>query len=557
MKQKNAKKIEENKVEKNSQAYLDYVNNKTGYAVELLHISKYFNNGQLKANDDLTLRIKKNEIHALVGENGAGKTTIMSILFGIVKPDRGKVFVNGKRVNFHSPNDAVMAGIGMVHQHFKLVNTFTILENIILVAEITRFGFLDKKTAAKKINDLSTKYNLPVHLDLVTRNASVGEQQRTEILKLLYRDAEILIFDEPTAVLSDQEIAGFLKMIKEFKKLGKTIIIITHKLNEVKAVADRATIIRKGQSVKVVDVKKTSQKTIADLMVGKKLVMNVNTSKDDHYQTRPVVCEIQNLNAYKISQPSIKALDDFFLYIHEGEILGLAGIEGNGQTELALILGGLLKKRVNGSVKLYNAELGKEIDVLKSSVSQLYDFGVAHIPEDRLKYGLVLNETTAINVVLPQIHKKPFTRFGFLNHKRITDYAASIFSVWDVHGANGGKALAKSLSGGNQQKMVIGREMTRAHKFAIFVQPTRGIDLGAIQMVHKKIMEDAAKGTAVLLISYELDEILSISSRVAVIDNGKIVYSALSHQVKRSTIGKYLSHSATNDTKIKLKKEAE
>lgn len=557
MKQKNAKKIEENKVEKNSQAYLDYVNNKTGYAVELLHISKYFNNGQLKANDDLTLRIKKNEIHALVGENGAGKTTIMSILFGIVKPDRGKVFVNGKRVNFHSPNDAVMAGIGMVHQHFKLVNTFTILENIILGAEITRFGFLDKKTAAKKINDLSTKYNLPVHLDLVTRNASVGEQQRTEILKLLYRDAEILIFDEPTAVLSDQEIAGFLKMIKEFKKLGKTIIIITHKLNEVKAVADRATIIRKGQSVKVVDVKKTSQKTIADLMVGKKLVMNVNTSKDDNYQTRPVVCEIQNLNAYKISQPSIKALDDFCLDIHEGEILGLAGIEGNGQTELALILGGLLKKRVNGSVKLYNAELGKEIDVLKSSVSQLYDFGVAHIPEDRLKYGLVLNETTAINVVLPQIHKKPFTHFGFLNHKRITDYAASIFSVWDVHGANGGKALAKSLSGGNQQKMVIGREMTRAHKFAIFVQPTRGIDLGAIQMVHKKIMEDAAKGTAVLLISYELDEILSISSRVAVIDNGKIVYSALSHQVKRSTIGKYLSHSATNDTKTNLKKEAE
>ena len=311
----------------------------------------------------------------------------MSILFGIVKPDRGKVFVNGKRVNFHSPNDAVMAGIGMVHQHFKLVNTFTILENIILGAEITRFGFLDKKTAAKKINDLSTKYNLPVHLDLVTRNASVGEQQRTEILKLLYRDAEILIFDEPTAVLSDQEIAGFLKMIKEFKKLGKTIIIITHKLNEVKAVADRATIIRKGQSVKVVDVKKTSQKTIADLMVGKKLVMNVNTSKDDNYQTRPVVCEIQNLNAYKISQPSIKALDDFCLDIHEGEILGLAGIEGNGQTELALILGGLLKKRVNGSVKLYNAELGKEIDVLKSSVSQLYDFGVAHIPEDRLKYG--------------------------------------------------------------------------------------------------------------------------------------------------------------------------
>ena len=429
MKQKNAKKIEENKVDKNSQAYLDYVNNKTGYAVELLHISKYFNNGQLKANDDLTLRIKKNEIHALVGENGAGKTTIMSILFGIVKPDRGKVFVNGKRVNFHSPNDAVMAGIGMVHQHFKLVNTFTILENIILGAEITRFGFLDKKTAAKKINDLSTKYNLPVHLDLVTRNASVGEQQRTEILKLLYRDAEILIFDEPTAVLSDQEIAGFLKMIKEFKKLGKTIIIITHKLNEVKAVADRATIIRKGQSVKVVDVKKTSQKTIADLMVGKKLVMNVNTSKDDNYQTRPVVCEIQNLNAYKISQPSIKALDDFCLDIHEGEILGLAGIEGNGQTELALILGGLLKKRVNGSVKLYNAELGKEIDVLKSSVSQLYDFGVAHIPEDRLKYGLVLNETTAINVVLPQIHKKPFTHFGFLNHKRITDYAASIFSV--------------------------------------------------------------------------------------------------------------------------------
>ena len=530
-----------------------YEANTSEYAVEMLNITKTFNNGQLIANDNLTLRVKKNEIHALVGENGAGKTTIMSILFGTLPYDSGEVIINGKKQILSNANDARKNGLGMVHQHFKLVNVYTLLDNIILGAEMTKNGFLDRKSARKKIERLSAEYNLPVNLDTLSVNASVGEQQRTEILKLLYRDADILIFDEPTAVLSDEEIKGFLKMVLEFKKQGKTIILITHKLNEVKAVADRASIIRKGKLVKTVEVKKVTEQYMANEMVGYKLVLTKNEVKDKDYKDRPVICDIKNLNAYKLAQPKVLALKNFDLQIHEGEILGLAGIEGNGQTELALILGGLLKNNVSGSVTIYNVKSKIKIDVIDSKVKTLYDNGLCHVPEDRLKYGLVLDESVSINAVLPQIDKHPFTVFGFLNKKQITSYAKSIINEWDVRGANDGKAKARSLSGGNQQKLVIGRELSRPHNFAIFVQPTRGLDLGAINYIHQRIIQDAKNGTAVLLISYELDEILSISTRIAVIDSGKIVYDSPAYKTSRATIARYLSHSTSVVTKKESK----
>ena len=527
------------------QANLDYVNNKSPYAVELLSITKTFNDGALKANDHLTLRVKKGEIHALVGENGAGKTTIMSMLFGVVKPDQGLIYVNGKETHFKSPNEASAAGIGMVHQHFKLVNAFTVHQNIILGAEKTKAGFIDYKKSRAKIEQLMKRYDLEVELDSKVIAVSVGQQQRTEILKLLYRDANILIFDEPTAVLSDKEIAGFLDMLLEFKKQGKTIILITHKLDEVKKVADQATIIRHGQSIETVDVKKTKVQDIANAMVGRNLVLNVNDA-DAVSKDKPVVVSVKNLCANKVSQPKVRALNNLNLDIRQGEILGIAGVEGNGQTELALILGGLLKNKVTGDVKIYNPRTRVETNVLKTSVNKLYTVaGVAHIPEDRLKYGLVLDETVAMNTVLPQINNAPFSRGGFINQNAIDRYAQEIIRDWDVRGANRGRALARALSGGNQQKLVVGRELTRKHTFAIFVQPTRGLDMGAIQFIHEKIMEDARNGNTVLLISYELDEILAISSRIAVMNHGKIVFEAPAKQVTREIIGKYISRGAT------------
>ena len=527
-----------------------YNANETKYAVEMLNITKTFNNGKLIANDNLTIKVEKNEIHAIVGENGAGKTTLMSILFGVYPCDSGKVIINGIKYDNITADTIKANGIGMVHQHFKLVNVYTLLDNIILGSEMTKHGFIDRKSAREKIEKLARQYNLDINLDTKSIDASVGQQQRTEILKLLYRDADILIFDEPTAVLSDQEIEGFLKMLLEFKKQGKTIVLITHKLNEVMKVADNITIIRKGRLVKTIKKTNTNETKLANDIVGHKLVLIKNKNKDQDYKKRPVACEIKNVTVPKISQPKVNALNDFSLTIHQGEIVGLVGIEGNGQTELSLILGGLLKQKVTGEVYIYNMETNQKIDVLNNTVSKLYSNGLCHVPEDRLKYGLVLDETTAINTVLPEIDHYPFTRFGFIDNRQINKYAKSIISVWDVRGADNGKALARALSGGNQQKLVIGRELSRKHNIAIIVQPTRGLDLGAINYIHQKILEDAKKGTAILLISYELDEILAISSRIVVINNGKLVYETLGHNAKRSEIAKYLSNTdmTTNKT---------
>lgn len=527
-----------------------YNTNETKYAVEMLNITKTFNNGKLIANDNLTIKVEKNEIHAIVGENGAGKTTLMSILFGVYPCDSGKVIINGVKWDNITADTIKANGIGMVHQHFKLVNVYTLLDNIILGSEMTKHGFINRKSARAKIEKLARQYNLDVDLDIKSIDASVGQQQRTEILKLLYRDADILIFDEPTAVLSDQEIDGFLKMLLEFKKQGKTIILITHKLNEVMKVADNITIIRKGCLVKSIKKTDTNETKLANDMVGHKLVLIKNKNNDRNYKKRPIACEIKNVTVPKISQPKVNALNDFSLTIHQGEIVGLAGIEGNGQTELSLVLGGLLKQKVTGEVYIYNTETNQKINVLDTTISKLYNNGLCHVPEDRLKYGLVLDETTAINTVLPEIDRYPFTRFGFIDNRQISKFAKSIISVWDVRGADNGKSLARALSGGNQQKLVIGRELSRKHNIAIIVQPTRGLDLGAINYIHQKILQDAKNGTAILLISYELDEILAISSRIVVINNGKLVYETSGHKAKRSEIAKYLSNTDMTTNKI-------
>jgi simple sugar transport system ATP-binding protein len=466
-------KVYENKIKQ--------IYGKSEFAIEMYDITKTFANGSIVANKDVTLKVKTNTIHAIIGENGAGKSTLMSILFGIYHPDGGHIKVNGENIKFNSAQDASRVGLGMVHQHFKLVNVFTILQNIILGAEITKpFGILNNREAERKINELATKYNLPVDLHKNISDASVGEQQRVEILKLLYRDSDILIFDEPTAVLSDDEIKGFLKMLLEFKRMGKTIIIITHKLSEVKEVADEATVIRLGRKVGEFNVSETDIQQMANMMVGYQLEDVPNQMLHYEKNNQPIVLQVVDLHAHRISNNKVQALNGVSFNVHEGQILGIAGVEGNGQTELALAIGGLMKP-ISGNIKfIVKGEENITHSLENLSIKKIYKLGISHVPEDRHKYGLLLDETVAFNCVTAQIDEKPFSRFGFLNKRAIYQYANNLCVKFDVRGAKGGKSIARSLSGGNQQKLVFGREISRPHKLIIYVQPTRGLDIGAI-----------------------------------------------------------------------------
>ncbi|MDR1991861.1 MAG: ABC transporter ATP-binding protein [Mycoplasmataceae bacterium] len=509
------------------------------YAVEMLGITKTFANGII-ANQDFDLSVKPNTIHALIGENGAGKSTLMSILFGIYHPDNGKIKINGAEVKFNSPHDATQIGLGMVHQHFKLIPVFSILKNIVLGAEVTsRFGFLNMRKAKTKIMALSEKYNLPINLNRKINETSVGEQQRVEILKLLYHDSHILIFDEPTAVLSDSEIKVFLQMLLHFKKQGKTIIIITHKLNEVKEVADYATIIRHGKKVGDFDVKKTSVQVMTDAMVGCHLHIEKNTMLNFQTERRPVILKVEDLHALNVGGHKIEALKGISFNVHAGEILGIAGVEGNGQTELAMLIGGLLRP-TSGQISLLT-DTNTYTQLNHLSVKEHYRHGIAHVPEDRHKYGLLLDETVAFNCVAPLINEKPFSRFGFINKQAIREYATNICTQFDVRGAKGGKNIARSLSGGNQQKLVFGREISRPHKLIVYVQPTRGLDFGAIQKIHKDIVKDAKHGAAVILISYELDEIFNVATNVIALLKGRITYYGAVKKTNRSMLGNYIS----------------
>lgn len=479
------------------------------YAIEMLNITKDFPG--IRANDNVTLKVEKGTIHALLGENGAGKSTLMSILFGMYEPTSGIIKVNGKEVKITDPNIANDLGIGMVHQHFKLVHNFTVTENIILGKEPkNRFNMVDTKSTSKKIMELSKLYGLDVNPDAKIEDISVGMQQRVEILKMLYRNADILIFDEPTAVLTPQEIEDLILIMKKLAKEGKTIILITHKLKEIKAVADKCTVLRRGKFIKEVDVKNTTEKEMAELMVGREIDFNVQ--KPEIEVGEPVLT-INNLNV-KDSR-GLKAVNDFSLDVKSGEIVGIAGIDGNGQSELIYAITGLCKVE-SGNIIL-NGE-----DITNVSIKDRFEKGLGHIPEDRHKHGLILDFLLKENFIIHDYDKPKFSHHGVLKQDKIDENAKKLIAEFDVRSGQGANSASRSMSGGNQQKAIIAREIDRSPDCLVIVQPTRGLDVGAIEYIHSRIVAERNKGKAILLVSFELDEILQLSDRIAVMYNGQI-----------------------------------
>ena len=481
------------------------------YAVEMLHITKRFPG--IIANDDITLQLKKGEIHALLGENGAGKSTLMSVLFGMYQAEEGIIKKDGVEVKINNPNDANNLGIGMVHQHFKLVECFSVLDNIILGVENTKNGMLQRGEAWEKVMALSERYGLRVNPEALIEDISVGMQQRTEILKMLYRDNEILIFDEPTAVLTPQEIEELLQIMKNLAAEGKSILFISHKLNEIMSVADRCTVLRKGKYIGTVDIAATSKAELSRMMVGRDVEFAV--SKDEA-KPGDVVLEVENLTvASKISKKN--AVSNVSFQVRAGEIVCIAGIDGNGQTELVYGISGL-EPTMGGNVRL----LGQDIThapIRKRSVS-----GMSHIPEDRHKHGLVLDYTLEDNMILQRYFEPEFTnKFGFLRRKNIRTYAERLIEAYDVRSGQGPITVSRAMSGGNQQKAIIAREIDKDPQLLIAVQPTRGLDVGAIEFVHKQIVAQRDAGKAVLLVSLELDEVMTVSDRILVMYEGEIV----------------------------------
>ncbi|MEI2462352.1 ABC transporter ATP-binding protein [Mycoplasmopsis felis] len=600
-------------------------------AIEFIEISKYF--GQIKANQDISFEVKKGTIHALIGENGAGKSTLMSILFGLYEPDKGVIKVNNKEVLIKGPNDANRLGIGMVHQHFKLVDVYTNLENIVLGSEDSNkyTKIIDYKYAIKKIQTIQETFNLHFNLNNITGKETVATQQKVEIMKMLYRDSEILIFDEPTAVLTDQEIQGLLETFKLFRKQGKTILFISHKLGEIKEVADNATVLRHGKitgNFKVADV---SIEEMANKMVGGEVEIARNEYSDT--SNNPVVLKLNN-----ISTSSEKPLKNVSLEIKSGEILAIAGVEGNGQTDLEYVISGMIKP-TQGEILLSKTDLNKKrskeiqkknkinsfislgisilslvisiilftfpttttdqryiftllgatlvilslilmsvfiskeygiyikrkfnnwkkvilknkepiiqkpknefINLTEHSVSNISRLGVSFIPSDRHKHGLVLDYNIKSNTILRRLWDSEFVKFAILREKSIAKENQSIIQKYDVRGARNGFSQARQLSGGNQQKFIVGREMNTPHDFILIVQPTRGLDVGAIKNIHEQILDEKTQGKAILLISYELDEVLALADKIAVINGGEILAIKETKDLTRTEIGIYMSH---------------
>ena len=481
------------------------------YVIEMRHISKTF--GSLKANDDITLQLKRGEIHALLGENGAGKSTLMSILFGLYDPDTGEILKDGEPVKIKDPNDATALGIGMVHQHFKLVECFTVLDNIILGAEDTVLGFLQKKKARQKVKELSEKYGLYVDPDALVSDITVGMQQRTEILKMLYRDNEVLILDEPTAVLTPQEIEELMHIMKNLTAEGKSILFITHKLNEIMEVADRCSVLRKGKYIGTVEVKDVTKEDLSEMMVGRPVQLQVD--KEPAKPKEPVL-ELQDLCVKSTSHRGKMAVRNVSFTVPRGEIVCIAGIDGNGQSELGLAVTGL-EKAESGRI-LMNGE-----DITKFSVRKRAEDGMSHIPEDRHKHGLILDFTLEENLVLRRYLEPEFQKGGFIRFGEVRSYAEKLIDEFDVRSGEGPVTIARSMSGGNQQKAIIARELDHKHDLLVAIQPTRGLDVGAIESVHKEIVKRRDEGAAVLLISLELEEVMSLSDRILVMYEGEIV----------------------------------
>ena len=501
------------------------------YAIEMLNITKRFPG--IVANDNITLQLKKGEIHALLGENGAGKSTLMSVLFGLYQPEEGEIRKDGKKVTINNPNDANDLGIGMVHQHFKLVECFSVLDNIVLGVETTKNGLLKMDEAKKKVMELSKKYGLIVDPDALIEDISVGMQQRTEILKMLYRDNEILIFDEPTAVLTPQEIKELMQIMKNLAKEGKSILFISHKLAEIMEVADRCSVLRKGKYIGTVDIKDVTPESLSSMMVGRDVNFKVEKSEAEpreevlHIEKLNVMCDLHDKLGVKDVSFNVKA----------GEIVCIAGIDGNGQRELVYGITGL-RKAVSGKILLE----GK--DVTNLSIRERNVSGISHIPEDRHKHGLVLDYSLEDNIVLQRYFEPEFSGkgpLGFLKRKNIRKYAEKLIDEYDIRSGQGAITMARSMSGGNQQKAIIAREVDNESKLLVAVQPTRGLDVGAIENIHKQLVKHRDAGNAVLLVSFELDEVMNVSDRILVMYDGEIVGEFNPKNVTVEELGLYMA----------------
>ena len=498
------------------------------YVIEMLNITKEFPG--IKANDNITLQLKKGEVHALLGENGAGKSTLMSVLFGLYQPESGTIKKDGQVVEIKNPHDATALHIGMVHQHFKLVECFTVLDNIILGCEPCKHGFINRKEARKKVVELSERYGLKIDPDAKIEDISVGMQQRVEILKMLYRENEILIFDEPTAVLTPQEIDELMEIMRSFTKEGKSILFITHKLAEIMAVADRCTVLRKGKCTGTVKIKDTNAQELSKLMVGRDVQLTV--SKQESHPGDAIL----KVNGLTVPSKVHKndAVKNASLEVRSGEIVCLAGIEGNGQTEFVYAVTGL-EKATAGTVTL----MGQ--DITSASIRTRSKTGMSHIPEDRHKHGLVLDYTLEENLVLQRYWEPEFQNHGVIRKEAVREYANRLIDEYDVRSGQGAITTVRSMSGGNQQKAIIARELDKNPELLVAVQPTRGLDVGAIENIHRQLVAQRDAGKAVLLVSLELDEVMNLSDRILVMYEGEIVGEFNPKTTDVQTLGLYMS----------------
>ena len=506
------------------------------YILEMNHITKCFPG--VVANNDITIQLRQGEILALLGENGAGKSTLMSILFGLYAPDKGEIRVGGQPVRIKNPNDATYYKIGMVQQHFQLVKTFTALENIVLGVEGTKLGVLQMKEARRRVEELSERYQLAVEPDKLVADMTVGEQQRVEILKMLYRNNDILILDEPTAVLTTQEISGLMDIMRNLIREGKSILFISHKLGEVMSVADRCVILRKGENVAVRDIAETNENELSELMVGRKVNLTVDRGE---YAPGEAVLKVRDL-CVEDKRTRVNAVDHVSFDVHAGEILCIAGIDGNGQRELVHAISGLAPVK-SGTIEING------VDCTKKSVRFRTQLGTGHIPEDRHKHGSVLDFELRENLALQSYHELPLSNHGIMDLKAIDEYAARLIESGDIRSGEGGRSIFKGMSGGNQQKAVVARETSRSPRFLIAAQPTRGLDVGAIENIHRRLVELKHQGTGVLLVSLELDEVMSLSDRILIIYEGRLVGEVFPDKTDLTEMGLYMSGAKRDEVK--------
>lgn len=501
------------------------------HAIEMIGITKTFPG--VVANDKVSLNVADGEVHALLGENGAGKSTLMSILFGAYNADSGTIRIHGKEVDIKDPNIATDMGIGMVHQHFKLVHNYTVTENIVLGVEPkNRFGILDISVAEKRVAELSAKYGLKVDPKALVEDITVGAQQRVEILKTLYRNANIIIFDEPTAVLTPQEIDELIQIIRRLKEEGKTIVLITHKLKEIKAVADRCTVLRRGACIGTVEVETVTEQQLAEMMVGRAVEFEIEKQPAN---VGEVVLSIQHLSV--ADQTGHMKVKDLSVDVRRGEIVGIAGVDGNGQTELLYGISGL-SPVASGTIMLEGQ------DITRATIRKRIELGLGHIPEDRQKHGLVSDFTIADNCALKTYYKEPYSnKYGLLDHRQMAEDAERLIDQFDIRAGQGARTTAGSLSGGNQQKTIVAREIHLSPRVLLIAQPTRGLDVGAIEYIRHRIIAERDKGRAILLISFELDEIMNLCDRIATISKGSIVGIFDQHEVTEREIGMMMAGS--------------